>query len=321
MLERIEQYITDHSLIAPGNTVVVGFSGGPDSLLLLHMLSQLQHTYSLTLIAAHLDHEWRDNSEQDQLFCKEVAQHLNIPFVSAKLSELPLPKKPKGSLEQIGRKARRLFLEIVAQEHNADAIALGQHLDDQEETFFIRLIRGSTLSGLTCMRPKSGLYIRPLLEIKKTKILNYLDTHGITYLKDPSNELDFFLRNRIRKRVIPAIREADERFDHNFLRTLTSIQATENYLSGVTKQAFKTVASLIDTRWHIDTTKLFSLDPFIQYRLLMHWLISSGVPFVPTEGFLDEIMRFLHQPGSKTHVIHEQWSIVKKRDRAHIATH
>lgn len=317
-LETIQQYITDHNLIAPGNTIVVGLSGGPDSVFLLHILSQIRHAYDLKLIAAHLDHEWRDNSEQDMLFCKEVAQHLDISFESAKLSELPLPKQPKGSKEEVGRNARRLFLESVAKEHTADAIALGQHLCDQEETFFIRLIRGSTLTGLTCMKPKDGLYIRPLLEVKKKEILDYLDAHGIAYVKDPSNELDLFLRNRIRKHVIPAIRNADSRFDQNFLRTLHSIQAAEKYLTGITTNTFTSIADQVDGTWHLDTKKLFALDPFLQYRILLHWLITADVPFVPSESFLDEIMRFLHQPASKTHAIHDRWSIVKKRDTAHI---
>lgn len=315
MLNNIQQYITDNNLIASGSKIVIGLSGGPDSILLLHMLHQLQRTYNLTLIAAHLDHGWRANSASEVVFCKEACEALNIPFVSAHLDDLKLkPQKLKGSKEEVGRNARRFFLETIVREHHADSIALGQHLDDQEETFFIRLIRGSTLSGLTCIKPKDGLYIRPLLEIKKQEILVYLKEQGITYLTDPSNELDLFLRNRIRKYVIPALRQTDDRFDHNFLRTLGSIQDAERFLVDLTQKEFKRIAHQVDGQWHVNSTQLHELDPFMQYRVLLEWLILSDVPFVPTERFLDEIMRFIKQPGSKTHTLHERWSIIKKKN-------
>ncbi len=314
LFQKIQHYIIHHNLIASGNKIVIAFSGGPDSMLLLQYLNSIKHTFNLTLIACHLDHGWRENSASEVVFCKELCEKLDIPFVSARLQDLTIEKQTKGSKEEIGRNARRFFLENVAREHNANLIAVGQHLDDQEETFFIRLIRGSTLSGLTCIKPKEGVYIRPLLEIKKQEILDYLDQEGIVYLTDPSNELDIYLRNRIRKYVIPALRETDDRFDHNFLRTLGSVQDAEQYLTRVTEQAFMSIAHQAHETWHLDTAKLRELDPFLQYRVLLLWLIKSGVPFVPTERFLDEIMRFIEQPGSKAHTLHTHWSMVKKKN-------
>ncbi len=321
LFQKIQHYIIRHNLIASGNKIVIGFSGGPDSMLLLHFLNSIKHTFNITLIAAHLDHGWRENSASEVLFCESVCAKLEIPFVSARLQELALEKQTKGSKEEVGRNARRFFLETIACEHNANLIALGQHLDDQEETFFIRLIRGSTLSGLTCIKPKEGVYIRPLLEIKKQEILDYLDREGIAYLTDPSNELDIYLRNRIRKYVIPALRETDDRFDHNFLRTLDSIQSAEQYLITLTKRAFGESAHQANDTWHLDITKLRALDSFLQYRVLLLWLIKSGVPFVPTERFLAEVMRFIEQPGSKTHTLHTHWSMVKKKNIVFIEKH
>lgn len=314
LLNKIQHYIIHHNLIASGNKIVIAFSGGPDSMLLLHYLNTIKHSFNITLIAAHLDHGWRENSASEVVFCKEVCEKMDIPFVSAKLQDLAVQKQANGSKEEIGRNARRFLFEQVAREHNADLIAVGQHLDDQEETFFIRLLRGSTLSGLTCIKPKDGIYIRPLLEIKKQEILEYLSEHGITYLKDPSNELDIYLRNRIRKYVIPALRETDDRFDHNFLRTLGSIQEAEQYLTTLTQKAFEESAHQSHGTWHLDTIKLRALDSFLQYRVLLMWLIQNGVPFTPTERFLDEIMRFIEQPGSKTHTLHTHWSMVKKKN-------
>src|SRR5438132_9177816 len=156
MFEKIKNFIVQHHLIKSGNKIVIGLSGGPDSVFLLYFLASLQQKYNLSLIAAHLNHEWRKEADQEQQDCATLAQNLNIPFVTAKRSELSVPFKQNGSQEEYGRKMRRHFFEKVLHEHNADAIALAHHLQDQEETFFIRLIRGSSLTGLTAMKPKHG---------------------------------------------------------------------------------------------------------------------------------------------------------------------
>ncbi len=313
LIDKIKAFIKKYNLIEPNSTIVLGFSGGPDSVFLLHLLTQLRTEYNLNIIAAHLDHEWRPDSHKDAEFCAVMAKELNVTCVLQKMSELTIPFKFEGSKEEFGRKARRLFLEKVLKEHNADAIALAHHLQDQEETFFIRLIRGTTLSGLCAMRPKAGLYIRPLLETNKPDILDYLNAHNISYLTDPSNVLETFLRNRIRKKVIPALQECDERFDKNFLRTLYSLQDADDFLQKQTEKIFGDITKTVDGRLTLTITQLFEQEPYMQNRLIMHWLIFEKVSFVPTETFLDEIKRFLRQPESKEHRIHRDWSLVKEK--------
>src|SRR5579859_1867935 len=138
MLAQIHQFIKEHKLIPENRTIVLGLSGGPDSIFLLHVLADMHKHNHISLVAAHLDHEWRSNSHQDALFCKRTADALGIPYVQAKASELGLNIKKNGSQEEYGRKLRRAYLESVARGHNAQAIALAHHAQDQEETFFIR---------------------------------------------------------------------------------------------------------------------------------------------------------------------------------------
>ena len=322
IFEKIEHFITQKSLIEPGSTIIVGLSGGPDSVFLLHLLHALSQKLNLKVIAAHLDHEWRAESAQDIEFCHEICHELDIPLVYTSISELGAPLRFKGSKEEIGRKARRAFFEELAQEENADAIALAHHADDQQETFFIRLIRGSSLAGLTAMRPKEGLYIRPLLEIKKEEIVQYLQEHNIPYIEDPSNQLPTFLRNRIRKQVLPELRKADPRFDANFTKTLKRLKQTEAFLEKLTAETYKALKSTEDTGTTVLNLKnLLNLEPVMQDRILIYWLIQEQVPFVPTEKFLDEILRFLKQPGSKEHQIHHDWKLVKKKNMVFITKH
>lgn len=315
IFSKINRFVGLHNLIEHTVSVVVGLSGGPDSLFLVHYLAHLKKEGKIgRIIAAHLDHQWRENSARDVLFCKTACEALGVEFVSSTLSQLDFAKKNQGSKEEIGRHARRFFLEQVRTTHNADVIALAHHLQDQEETFFIRLVRGSSLSGLVAMRPKSGVYIRPLLEIGKPEIIAYLEAHSIPYLIDPTNEHFDYLRNRIRATVLPALQAVDERFDQNFLVTLNRLHSTEELLESLTKSTYENISHLTDTGRILDVTRLLAHHPAMRYRLLMHWLIEHNVPFATSQSFLDEIIRFLHTSQSKEHAMHKTWKLVKKKN-------
>lgn len=317
-IENIYRFIEQHKLLPSNSSIIIGLSGGPDSVFLLSLLQSLQTKKNLTLIAAHLNHEWRETAADDVKFCHDLCNNLDIKFVYTTASELPESLKQHGSKEEIGRRMRRYFLQNVRENNNADFIALGHHLQDQEETFFIRLIRGTTLSGLVGMKPKDGIYIRPLLETNKSDIVHYLNENNINYLTDPSNISESFLRNRIRLKVLPALQECDERFDANFLRTLHNLHQAEAFISYETEKHFHEIAELKNNTWYIDVKKFRICRPFMQNRLLMHWLIAEQVPFTPSQGFLEEIKRFLLQQAGKTHQIHEKWVIDKKQQLAHI---
>lgn len=310
MFAEIENYSKMHDLIPSGSCIIIGLSGGPDSIFLLYFLHSLQARYNLTLIAAHLDHQWRTNSHEDVTFCHNVATKLGIPFNSTTIKKLNVPFTNKGSLEEFGRKARRYYFNKLVSEHNADAVALGHHANDQQETFFIRLVRGTTLSGLIGMKPQDGVYIRPLLNTYKQDILSYLHQHTIEYLIDPSNESESFLRNRIRARVIPELRSCDDRFDNNFLRTLESLNTAEEELHNYTNTLFISLAN--QEKNSLDYTRLVNYSDYMQKRVIIQWLISNNVTFTLTEKFLNEIMRFIHKGGiNKRHEVGQEWGITK----------
>lgn len=318
MFKKIQHFITTHQLIEQNQKIIVGLSGGPDSVFLLHFLASLQQPYNLSLIAAHLNHEWRPEADQEQHDCQKLAHMLNIPFVTTKKSDLATSFTHNGSQEEQGRKMRRYFLEKLLHEHNADHIALAHHAQDQEETFFIRLIRGSSLSGLTAIKSKNGFYIRPLLETHKTEILDWLHKNNISYATDKSNESLDYLRNRIRLNILPALRACDERFEDNFITTLKHLKTTENFLNQLTKTTFQEISSMQNNRHTIDVTKFFTTHKALHQRILLHWLITEKVPFCPTQAFFDEIIRFMQRPNGGTHAIHQAWSLMKKQQKISI---
>lgn len=316
MFKKIEQYSTNHNLINQNDIVIIGLSGGPDSVFLLHAFNALRQKYNLTLIAAHLNHEWRAEADAEEEFCHALAQKLNIYFVSTKISVLTSQKKYNGSKEEFARNMRRQFLENTARQHNAQRIALGHHAQDQQETFFIRLIRGTSLAGLTGMQPQSGLYIRPLLETNKPDILDWLKTNDVQYATDFSNESPDYLRNRIRSTVLPALQQCDERWNNNFLTTLDRLQQDDALLNDIAQKTLNTLISTVDNKQVFDITQFMTTHPSLHHRIIIQWLIRNNIQFPVTQAFLDEIIRFLSHDRGGTHAMHETWSLVKKRGKA-----
>lgn len=318
LLQAIDAYSKHHNLIPQKSTIILGLSGGPDSMMLLHYLSAKHNAGEINLIAAHLDHEWRSNSQNDVEFCREQTYTLGIRLIAAKVSELSFKPKFNGSKEDLGRLLRRHFFESLKKQEGADLIALAHQMQDQQETFFIRMIRGSSLAGLTAMRPRQGDYIRPLLETSRTDIIAYLGNNNIPYLTDPSNESDLYLRNRIRNKVLPVLRTIDSRFDRNFARTLLQLKETDELLDTLVATTLASTSSTSDGKLAIYIKEFNTLHSVLKKRVIITWLIHEKVPFTPSEQFLTEIISFMSKPQGKTHQLHKTWSITKKQSLATI---
>lgn len=309
-MKDVQSLFSDSWNIPSHKTIIIGLSGGPDSAFLLHWLAFWRSHCSLNLIAAHLDHQWRSNSADDVIFCQTLCASYNIPFIACTASELP-PFPDKGSQEALGRIMRRYFLQEIAKRYNADHIALGHHANDQQETFFIRLLRGSSLTGLTGMKEHEGLYWRPLLPVSKQAIIEYLDHHRIPYLVDPTNASDVYLRNRIRKTVIPALQESDRRFEANFAKTLEHLQDTEQFIQALTLQGLQECLNNPPSTHALQVKALQAQHPFLQKRILLAWLISNKLPFSPSTALLQEIERFIGNTKGTRHLLYNRWVLVK----------
>ena len=304
------------TFLQTNGTYIVGLSGGPDSVALLHALVQLQHTYNLRLIAAHLNHEWRSDASEDVEFCKHLCKTLNVPFEYTTASENRSVIKHNGSQEAAGRLMRRNYFEQLHKQHNADGIILGHHQDDQHETFFIRLIRGTTLDGLACMKEQDGIYLRPLLTCTKQEILSYINEHNLSFLHDITNESDAYLRNRIRKTVMPCLYETDDRAYDNLSRLIKNIQEEQEYIKKVLAEKQK----LYTTEKGLNCKKLKTAPPFEQKQIVKQWALDGALPCTLTEALLKEMIRFLCSERGGVHQVHRKWSIEKKEGYATIHT-
>jgi tRNA(Ile)-lysidine synthase len=293
--------------------IIVGLSGGPDSIYLLIALHEYAQQHQLDIIAAHLNHGWRETAQRDADFCQELCEQYNIPIIVEHADNIKCSRSSKGSLEARGRLLRRTFLEARADEHNTPLIALGHHQDDQIETFFMRLARGSTIDGLRCMRTIHGRYFRPLLMMTKATIIQSLNERNISFVHDESNDSDDFLRNRIRHRLLPALETTDQRFQQSILKTIDHFDEIYTFVAVHAQHIFQIVFKKIDL-YVIGNRTLFLDQPLIIRRMvILHWLIEAGVPFTPQQALLDEIIRFISHSSGGSHQLGQLWTIVKKK--------
>ncbi|UCE65896.1 MAG: tRNA lysidine(34) synthetase TilS, partial [Candidatus Zixiibacteriota bacterium] len=201
--ERFLGTISDFGLLKKGDSVLVGLSGGPDSVALLYLLSEIRDEYRLKLAAAHLDHAIRANSSKDREFCRELCQKLKIKFHSRRIDVVKLAGKERSNVEETGRKARYNYFNSICAKYGYKKIATGHTMDDNAETVLFNLARGSGLKGLAGVSPKRGKIIRPLIGFRKSEIVNWLRVNKIKYRIDPTNRSIKYSRNRIRNRILP----------------------------------------------------------------------------------------------------------------------
>jgi tRNA(Ile)-lysidine synthase len=206
VLKNVLRTIERFGLFEKNDRVLIGVSGGPDSLALMYILDSLKKEYGLHLYVAHLDHMLRSESLQDALFVKRHAERLGIPFTMTSVNIRELLRASKGSQEEVARNARLGFLFQVAKKLGAAKIVLGHNLDDQAETVLMRIIRGAGLNGLSAMLAKrkigSIVIIRPLLGVKRREIESFLRRKKLKPRIDSSNLQDIYFRNKIRNRLI-----------------------------------------------------------------------------------------------------------------------
>jgi tRNA(Ile)-lysidine synthase len=207
MFDFTGKYSITISLIESGGKIIIGLSGGPDSVFLTYLLHSLRADKNLGLRVAHLNYKLRgEESDQDESFCRELAGDLNIP-IDIKICDLSHLKKSPGNLQAAAREERLSFYNHLLRQYGFDKIALGHTLDDNSETVLGNIIRGCGLSGLSGIASRSGNIIRPLLNISKAEITSSLDQNGISYRIDSSNMGSEYMRNKIRNILIPAIRD------------------------------------------------------------------------------------------------------------------
>jgi tRNA(Ile)-lysidine synthase len=280
MVDQVVETLQKHHMVRRGDLVLIAFSGGPDSLALLHLLKNLRERLGITLHAAHLDHGLRgEASAKDAVWVAELCRAWDIPCTLGYWEGHDQPLRGL-SPEEAARQARLEFLQETMEKTGAAVIAQGHHGDDQAETLIIRLLNGAGTGGLGGIRPVRGPYIRPLLEITRREILDYCQVHGLEPRQDDSNLSDDFLRNRLRHHVMPLLKELNPSLISTLGRTAQVLQSEDDYLDRLAKEKLKRAAETAGLRsdglpGDLPLSGLMDEEPVLARRMIRQW---SGLP-------------------------------------------
>lgn len=205
VVRTVRQTIAEYRMLVYGDSVLIALSGGPDSTVLAHVMHSLAAQYGLRLAVAHLNHQLRDEeSERDADFVAEFSRKLGLPYYIKKANVRHLRRKCQSSLEEAAREARYAFFARIASKNRFNKIATGHHGNDNAELVLLNLLRGSGPLGLSGIRPiRNNNIIRPLIDLKRSEIINYINELNLPYVTDASNFDLTFRRNRIRRHLIP----------------------------------------------------------------------------------------------------------------------
>lgn len=244
--KKVIEFIREHNLIQEGSKLVVGVSGGPDSLALLHFLKQLQQEWNIALIAAHMDHMFRgEESYQDYLFVEAICKDWGILFEGTR-ADVPAYIEKTGASPQVAARTLRFqFFESVMHKYRATELVLGHHGDDQIETMLMRLSRGATGTARAGIQAKrsfaSGKMIRPFLGVTKEQILTYASENGLQPRHDPSNDKNDYVRNRFRHEVVPFLKEENPLVHEHFQRFSEELFEDEGFLQQLAREKMEQV--------------------------------------------------------------------------------
>lgn len=262
-------------------------SGGPDSTALLMVLDALGREMDLELIVAHFNHGLRGKfSDADEKFSRKLTQKLGWLFCSKRMDR-KISKKGI-SPEDFYRRQRYNFLEKTAADNKANKIALGHNLQDQAETVLLNLLRGSGLEGLKGILPKrDGMIIRPLLETSKDEIIAFLDKSGIPYRHDRSNESMMYLRNQIRRELIPYLKvKYNPKIEENLSRMAEILRVEDEFIQKQVEKALKSQSVRRNqNRILLKTGFLKKLSQAVRWRLFKSLLedfspAKNGITFL-----------------------------------------
>ena len=206
--QEVINFIKKHDLISGAEKILIGLSGGADSVFALHFFNKYSKKYKIEIAAIHVNHNLRGKeSKRDEKFCRDLCEKLNVEFLISKVDVTTSAKKNKQSLEEAARILRYNEFEKSAESTNSDLIITSHNNDDNTETVLLNIVNGSGLSGISGIPHKRENIIRPFLCLSKSDIIDYLNQSEINFVIDSSNENLDFRRNYLRKKIIPELKK------------------------------------------------------------------------------------------------------------------
>lgn len=274
MLEdKVLNTIKRYEQIKSGDTIVVGVSGGPDSICLLNVLKNLQNELKINIVVAHINHMIRKEADSETEFVQDFCEQRDIKCFVKKADVLQIAKEKKLGTEEVGRKIRYDFFEEVKNLVGGNKIATAHNANDNAETVLMNFLRGSGSTGLKGIEPiRDNKLIRPIIECTRQEIEQYCNEKGLNPKYDKTNQENIYTRNKIRNMLIPYIQE---NFNPNIIETINRmsnlIATDEMYFKSIVKQSYKeTFISRTEKEIILDLKKFNVLEKVIKSRIIIY---------------------------------------------------
>ena len=270
--EEVLKTIKTYNLIEKNDKVVIGVSGGPDSICLLHLLYSIKKELEFEIVVAHINHQIRKVADSETEYVKDFCKNLGIECFVKKENITELAKKQKKGTEEAGRQVRYDFFEDVAQKTNSNKIATAHNSNDRAETVILNILRGSGISGLKGIEAmRDNKYIRPLIFTKREKIEEYCQENNLNPKIDESNMENIYNRNKVRNIIIPYI---EKEFNKNIIQTinrLSDVATEENeFLQKLTEEQYNTISTIENDTIILNLKKFNQLELVIKRRLILY---------------------------------------------------
>ena len=303
--EDVLNTIKKYNLIETGDKIVIGVSGGPDSICLLHVLNELKEELNFEIFVAHINHMIRKEADEETEYVKDFCKKLEIECYIKRIDVVEIANNLKRGTEETGRQIRYEFFNEVLQKTSSNKIATAHNNNDKVETILMNILRGSGTSGLKGIEAKRDRkYIRPLIEVSRDKIERYCEENNLDPRIDKSNNENIYTRNKIRNVVIPYIKKE---FNPNIIRAinrLSEVATEENeYLEKITEDIFNDL--LIENNGGkeivLDLKKFNSKELVIRRRLILYTISSllNSIAGIEKENIDDIIKLCSNNIGNK----------------------
>ena len=240
--KKVKDFINKYKMVNDQDKIIIGVSGGADSVCLLFVLKKLREELGFDFNVVHINHGLRgESADRDERFVKECCEKLDISCNTFHVNVKEVASREKLSIEDAGRILRQQTFEKVMKETRSNKVALGHHQNDNAETLLMNLARGSGIRGVSGIKPVSGHYIRPLLCLTRDEIEEYLEEKGLSFCVDETNEDIHFIRNRIRNVVIPHLEKVNSKAIIHMNETMNHLREIEMFMEMKVEEVFSQV--------------------------------------------------------------------------------
>ena len=307
MITQVNEYISHHNLLTKQSKVLVGLSGGPDSMALIHILIQLGYN----CIAGHCNFHLRgENSNSDAAFVNKWCAENEIPLFTIDFDTESYATTRKISIEMAARELRYDWFEKIRLEQNATSIGIAHHKDDSVETILINLIRGTGIKGLTGIPITNKYVVRPLLDVSRSEIMEYLSLNEVPYVIDHTNEEEIYTRNTIRLKVLPTLEKINPSVKNSIVTTANNLKEVEKIYDAYIQYAIATVLqdNLID---------IAKLQQTYSHQSVLFEILS---PLGFTPSVIEDIANNLDSIPGKIYLA-DSYRLLKDREHLVISKH